>query len=99
MRTPAHYNSHKPNEARPLAESNQFTAAMSIIHDSVCERVPVVIVVGLQMHRVAAWPVFDPISSGVRHSPMNPDGVNRFRCAEIDHHPLRMGVLRFSGEM
>ncbi len=72
---------------------------MSIKDFSICEWLPGVIIVGVQMHRIVARPVLDTISCGVRGSPMNSDRVDRFWCAEIDHHPLRVSVLRFAGEM
>ncbi len=59
MRTPAHLDSHKLNRARTLCQSNQFTAAMSIIDFSICKRLPIVVIVGVQMHRIVARPVLD----------------------------------------
>src|SRR6266513_1984614 len=99
MRTAAHLDSHKLNGARTLCQSNQFTAAMSIVDFSICERLPIVFFVGVQMHRIVAEPVLDTISCGVRGSPMNSERVDQFWCAEIDHHPLRMSFVRFAGEM
>ena len=29
---------------------------------------------------------------------MNPNGVHWFGCAEIDYHPLRMGITGLTGE-
>ena len=72
---------------------------MSIIDFSIRERLPVVIIVGMQMHRIVAGPILDTILCSVRRSPMNSDRVHRFWRAEIDHHPLRMSIVRFAGEM
>jgi hypothetical protein len=81
-----------------VCQSNQFTAAMSIINFSIPEQLPVV-VVEVQVHRIIARPVLDAISCRVRRSPMDSDRIDWFWCAEIDHGPLWMSVFRFTGEM
>src|SRR4030095_10023723 len=99
MRTPAHHDSHELHGATTVCQSNQFTAAVSLINFSILEQLPVVFVVRLQVHRILARPILDAISRRVRNSPMDSDRVDWFRGAEIDHGPLWMSVFRFAGEM
>src|SRR5215471_848998 len=98
MRTPAHQDPHELNRARTLCESNHFIAAVRILDVSMCEWLPVVVIVGLQMHRIIARPVFNAVVTGVRGSPVNANGIHWFALAKIDDHPLRMSIVRFASE-
>ena len=95
----AHYDAHESDRTWTLSESNELIAAVSMINISMCEWLPVLIVIGVQMHWIVARPVLNPILCGVRRSPKNADGVDWFARAEIDHHPLRMSIIRFRSEM
>src|SRR5438093_3808900 len=97
--TVAHDNAHKSDRTRTLGDSNRFIANASISDISMGERLPVVIIIGVQVHRIVARPIFDSILLGVRRTPMNADGVHRFRRTQVDHYPLRMRVFVFTGEM
>ena len=50
-------------------ESSQLITATRVIDISMCERLPVVIVIGVQMHRIVSRPVFDSEFPGVRRAP------------------------------
>src|SRR5438309_2827475 len=95
----AQHDPHESNRTWALGEPNEFFTAMGIIDISMRKRLPVVIVIRVQMHWIVARPVFHFVLLGIRRAPMNPDGVYRLARTEIDHHPLRMRVLRFAGEM
>src|ERR1051326_940929 len=53
-RAVAHEDSHELSGARTLSESNQFIAAVTVMNTSVREWLPVVVIVGVQMHWVVA---------------------------------------------
>src|SRR6058998_376461 len=59
-RTPVHHNSNKSSRARALGESHELITAASIIDVSTCEWLPVVILIGMQVHRIVTGPVLDP---------------------------------------
>src|SRR5205807_517900 len=98
-RTMAHYDAHESDRTWTLSESNELIAAASMINISMCKWLPVLIVIGVQMHWIVARPVLNAILCGVRRSPKNADGVDWFACVEIDHYPLQMRVFGFPGEM
>src|SRR5438128_2031901 len=98
-RTPVHHNSYESDPTWALGESNQFIATMCIIDSSVRERLPVVIIIGVQVHRIVTGPVFHSTMLCVRRAPMNTNGVNWLRRAKIDHDPLRMRIFGLPGEM
>src|SRR6266545_4819639 len=82
-RTMAHYDAHESDRTWTLSESNELIAAVSMINISMCE-----------------WlPVLNATLCGVRRCPKNADGVDWFARVEIDHHPLRMSIIRFRSEM
>src|SRR4030095_14602494 len=83
----------------PVSESSESIAAMSIIDICVFEWLPVVVIIGVQVHWIVTRPVFDAIPCGVRRYPMNTDGIDQLARAQIDHHPLRMRIFGFAGEM
>src|SRR5690348_15270053 len=60
---------------------------------------PVVIIIGMQMHRIVTRPVLNSVLLRVRRAPMDPDGVYLFWRAEIDDDPLWMRVFGLAGEM
>src|SRR5439155_26344131 len=97
--TVAHYDAHKSDRTRTLGDSNRFIATASISDISMGEQLPVVIIIGVHVHRIVARPIFDSILLGVRRPPMDADGVHRFRRTQVDHYPLRMRVFGFTGEM
>src|SRR5206468_9331959 len=86
--TPVHHNSNKSSRARAVGESNELIITMSVIDVSTCEWLPVVVIIGVQVHRIFSGPVLDPIPSGVRRCPLTADCVHRFRGAQADHVPL-----------
>ena len=98
-RTPVHHNSNKSSRARAVGESNELIIAMSVIDVSTCEWLPIVVIIGVQVHRIFSGPVLHPIPFGVRRCPMNADCVHRFRGAQVDHDPLRMRVFGFTSKM
>src|SRR6266478_214297 len=98
-RTPVHHNSHESSLARALGDSDELISATSIIDVPRCEWLPVVLIIWMQVHRIVLRPVFDVVAFSVRRSPMNTDGVDRLCRAKIDHHPLRMRIFSFAGEM
>src|SRR5437667_11854373 len=98
-RTMAHYDAHESDRTWTLSESNELIAAVSMINISMCEWLPVLIVIGVQMHWIVARPVLHLELLGIRQAPMNAHGVHRFARTEIDHHPLRMSIIRFRSEM
>src|SRR5438128_372533 len=98
-RVVVHHNSYESDPTWTDGESNEFIATVSISDVSICERLPVVIIIGMQVHRIVPRPIFDAISCGVRASPMNANGVDWLARAEIDHDPLRMRIFTFAGEL
>ena len=68
--------------ARMLWKNPAFTAvaviaiAIGIVDFAVCERLPVVVIVWVQMHRIIPGPVIDVVSCGIGRSPMNSDCVD-----------------------
>src|ERR1700758_974142 len=98
-RTAGHHDSHELNESRAPGEFDEFIPTGCVIYISLREWLPVVVIVRVQMHRIVSRPVFDPELPGIRCAPTNPNGVDRISRAEIDHHPLGMGVFGFAGEM
>ena len=98
-RAAAHYDAHESNRTRSLSEANEFVAAVTIFDVRMRERLPIVIVVGVQVHRILTGPVFNSVLLSVRRAPVNLDSVHRLLRAEIDHHPLRMRIFGLSGEM
>ena len=99
MRAAAHDDPHESSRTRALGEPNEFFAAASVINISLREDLPVVIVIGVQVHRIVTGPVFDFVLPGVRRAPMNPNGVHRLLRPRINHHPLWMRIFGLSGEM
>src|SRR5207245_5079179 len=98
-RTPAHNDSHESSPTRALDDSNEFIAAVRIFDLSMREWLPLIIVIDMQVHRIVSGPVFDAISCGVRHRPMNPNSVYRLRRTQIDHRPSRMRIFVLDSEM
>src|SRR6266576_155179 len=98
-RTEGHHDSHELNASRAPGELDEFIPTVCVIYISLREWMPLVVIVRVQMHRIVSRPVFDPELPGVRGAPVNSNCVDRFRCAEIDHHPLRMRIFGFTGEM
>src|SRR5437867_12588213 len=68
-RTVAHHDSHELNRPRALSESDEFIPAVSVIHISLRERLPVVDIVWVQMHRTCSRPVLDSEWPGIRRAP------------------------------
>src|SRR5438552_16170622 len=58
-RTPVHHNSNKSSRARAVDESNELVITMRVIDVSTCEWLPVVVIIGVQVHRIFSGPVLD----------------------------------------
>src|SRR5438094_6254624 len=89
-RTPVHHNSNKSSRARAVGESNELIIIMSVIDVSTCEWLPVVVIIGVQVHRIFSGPLLHPKPFGVRRYPMNTECVHRFRRTQVDHYLLLM---------
>src|SRR5213596_2577220 len=63
-RTPVHHNSNKSSRARALSESHELIITMSVIDVSTCKWLPVVVIIGVQVHRIFPRPVLDAIPFG-----------------------------------
>src|SRR5436190_7100649 len=98
-RTVIHYDAHESDRARSRGESNQSVTASNVINVSAFEWLPVVVIIFVQVHRIVTGPVFHFVLCGVRRAPMNPDGIDGLTPAQVDDHPLRMGIFIFAGEM
>src|SRR5439155_20203132 len=64
-----------------------------------CEWLPVVVVIGMQVHWVLALPGFYFVLLRVRRCPANANRVYRFSSTHINDHPLLVGVLRIACDM
>src|SRR6266516_449279 len=98
-RAVVHHNSYESDPTWTVGESNEFIATVSVIDVSVPERLPVVLIICMQVHRIVPRPIFDAVPCGVRRSPMDANRVHRFGRAQIDYDPLRMRIFGFAGEM
>src|SRR5438093_10619049 len=89
-RTMAHYDAHESDRTWTLSESNELIAAVSMINISMCEWLPVLIVIGVQMHWIVALPVINAIQCCVRRCAKNADGVICFARVECDLYTQSM---------
>src|SRR5438093_13004119 len=94
-RTMAHYDAHESDRTWTLSESNELIAAVSMINISMCEWLPVLIVIGVQMHWIVARPVLNAILCVVRRFPKIEYGVVWFARVIIVLTPMRLFLLRF----